>query len=84
MNSTLLKLLKFGQRNALIHTLRHHDFLQRLDGTGGTDANFPAMKTQFVGDGAQNFTSRFLGFVKVFLCQITIGEVPFKPGDTAH
>ncbi|MPM67945.1 hypothetical protein SDC9_114870 [bioreactor metagenome] len=84
MNGTLLKLLKFGQRNALIHALRHHDFLQRLDGARGTNANFPAMKTQFVGDRAQNFASGFLGLVKVFLCQITIGKIAFEPGDAAH
>ncbi|MNR67323.1 hypothetical protein D3C85_1912580 [compost metagenome] len=51
MNGALFKLLKFGERDPLIHALRHHNFLQSLNRSRRTNTHFPAVIAQLVHDG---------------------------------
>ncbi len=84
LNSALLELLQFGKGDALIHALRHHDLLQRLNGAGCPNADFPAVTTQRIGHRQQNLPRRLFRRVEIFFGQIAIGKETLKPGDTAH
>lgn len=47
-------------------------------------ADLPAMKTQFIGDRTQYIARGFLRVIKIFLRQITIAKIAFKPRYAAH
>ena len=84
LDGALFKLLEFGKRDPLVHSLCHHDFLQRLNGSGRADTHFPAVIAQFVHDRAQDRTRRVFRLVKILFGKVSIGKVSFQPGHTAH
>ncbi|MNZ82093.1 hypothetical protein D3C78_1007820 [compost metagenome] len=84
LNGALFQLAQFGQGDAFIHALCHHDFLQRLDGAGSTNADLPTVLTQLWRDGTHHFTCSLFGPLEILQPQITIAEEPLQPGDTTH
>lgn len=69
LNGALLQLLQLIQRDALIHALRHHDLLQRLNRARGTNTGLPALLTQLRCNRLDHFTRRQLGLVKVLFAR---------------
>ncbi|MNZ68941.1 hypothetical protein D3C78_872220 [compost metagenome] len=84
LDGALFELLQFGKRNSLVHTLRHHNFLQCLNRTRRPDAHFPAVITQFVHNRAQHFARGIFRLIEIFLGKIAIGKIALEPGDASH